>query len=219
MDPDQMQMNDPAQDATDALEEVAQHEWAGDLYEEGDQSDPAEAFARFRGASGESAWLDRAPDGTLTGWIQDADGSIYRYTDADAFAVDVDHAEMEPVADDEGVGDVLEDEANETGAPASAPGSAAPATMPDAPADDEDAEDDEEGDDGPIYEDAPADVDDTETEPADEPDGDVDEDDEDDEEDEEARKKRLGVFATIEGKSFTLPSNRTVIIHLGDRRG
>lgn len=95
---------DPAQDAQDANEEVQTHEWAGDLIENPDEaSDPAEAFALFKGQEGEEAWLDRADDGTLTGWVRDADGSIYRYSDTDAWAVDVDDAGMartDPGAED-----------------------------------------------------------------------------------------------------------------------
>lgn len=77
-------------------EAVAQQEWAGDLYEEGDETDPAgpDAFAAFNGQGGEAAWLDRAEDGTLTGWVQDAAGQVYRYSDVDAWAVDVDDAGM-----------------------------------------------------------------------------------------------------------------------------
>lgn len=67
--------------------------WAGDLYEEGDQSDPVDAFAAFTGGEGQTAWLDRAADGTLTGWVQDGD-SVYRYTDPQAWATDVDGASM-----------------------------------------------------------------------------------------------------------------------------
>lgn len=67
--------------------------WAGDPYEEGDQSDPVDAFAAFTGGEGQTAWLDRAEDGTLTGWVQDGD-SVYRYTDPEAWATDVDGAGM-----------------------------------------------------------------------------------------------------------------------------
>lgn len=81
---------DPNQPTPDA----AAPQWAGDLDETGDQSDPAQAFRSFTGANGEQAWLDRAPDGTLTGWVKDTDGSVYRYTDADAWAIDVDDAHM-----------------------------------------------------------------------------------------------------------------------------
>jgi hypothetical protein len=95
-------------------EEVATHEWAGDLINESvdTPTDPAAAFRTFAGTEGETAWLDRADDGTLTGWVQDADGSIYRYSDADAWAIDVDEAGMiaggaEPMEDEE----VLDEEA------------------------------------------------------------------------------------------------------------
>lgn len=72
-----------------------QHEWAGDLVDDRNEvSDPAGAFAHFAGQENEEAWLDKATDGTLTGWVRDADGSIYRYSDVDAWAVDVDDAQM-----------------------------------------------------------------------------------------------------------------------------
>jgi hypothetical protein len=78
------------------VEEVAEHEWAGDLYTEPDVSDPGAAFASFSGDNGEQAWLDRADDGTLTGWVRDADGqSVSRYSDVDAWAIDVDQAAMQ----------------------------------------------------------------------------------------------------------------------------
>lgn len=100
-------------------EELQAHEWAGDLYEQGDQSDPAQAFARFQGVDGETAWLDRADDGTLTGWVQDADGSIYRYSDDAAWAIDVDQAGMRrsdvPDAGDSDAGDEAVDPADGEG--------------------------------------------------------------------------------------------------------
>lgn len=68
--------------------------WAGDLYGEGDETDPSQAFAAYGGGDGEEAWLDKAPDGTLTGWVSDATGQVWRYTDADAWATDVDGAQM-----------------------------------------------------------------------------------------------------------------------------
>jgi hypothetical protein len=82
------------------------HEWAGDLVDDRNEvSDPANAFAHFTGQENEEAWLDKATDGTLTGWVRDADGSIYRYSDVDAWAVDVDDAQMtrsdSPAADPE----------------------------------------------------------------------------------------------------------------------
>ncbi|MFC8408016.1 hypothetical protein ACFUG9_31225 [Streptomyces griseoincarnatus] len=68
--------------------------WAGDLYSEGNETDPDDAFAAYSGSGGEQAWLDQAPDGTLTGWVRDSDGQVWRYTDADAWATDVDGAQM-----------------------------------------------------------------------------------------------------------------------------
>ncbi|WP_406153219.1 hypothetical protein OG217_05775 [Streptomyces sp. NBC_01023] len=68
--------------------------WSGDMYDEGDETDPVAAFAAYQGASGEEAWLDQAPDGTLTGWVRDATGQVWRYTDPDVWAIDVDDAQM-----------------------------------------------------------------------------------------------------------------------------
>ncbi|MCX4677618.1 hypothetical protein OG413_20310 [Streptomyces sp. NBC_01433] len=68
--------------------------WSGDMYDEGDETDPAAAFAAYQGTDGEEAWLDQAPDGTLTGWIRDATGQVWRYTDPDVWAIDVDDAQM-----------------------------------------------------------------------------------------------------------------------------
>ncbi|MFE3644855.1 hypothetical protein ACFXOM_28415 [Streptomyces sp. NPDC059169] len=68
--------------------------WAGDMYDDGDETDPADAFSAYTGSNGEQAWLDRAPDGTLTGWVRDGTGQVWRYTDPDAWAVDVDGAHM-----------------------------------------------------------------------------------------------------------------------------
>ncbi|MGG7574100.1 hypothetical protein [Streptomyces sirii] len=68
--------------------------WSGDMYDEGDETDPSGAFAAYQGADGEEAWLDQAPDGTLTGWVRDATGQVWRYTDPDVWAIDVDDAQM-----------------------------------------------------------------------------------------------------------------------------
>lgn len=68
--------------------------WSGDLYDEGDETDPAAAFAAYKGAGGEEAWLNQAPDGTLTGWVRDATGQVWRYNDPDVWAIDVDDAQM-----------------------------------------------------------------------------------------------------------------------------
>jgi hypothetical protein len=73
---------------------AAPHQWAGDLYEEGDESLPEDAFAVLTGDGDEESWLDRADDGTLTGWVKDVDGAVYRYSDVEAWAVDVDGAQM-----------------------------------------------------------------------------------------------------------------------------
>ncbi|WP_030777627.1 hypothetical protein [Streptomyces sp. NRRL S-920] len=68
--------------------------WSGDMYDEGDETEPADAFAAYNGGDGEEAWLDQAPDGTLTGWVRDATGQVWRYTDPDVWAIDVDDAQM-----------------------------------------------------------------------------------------------------------------------------
>ncbi|GHG80268.1 hypothetical protein [Streptomyces griseocarneus] len=68
--------------------------WSGDMYDEGDETDPADAFAAYKGTDGEEAWLDQAPDGTLTGWVRDVTGQVWRYTDPDVWAIDVDDAQM-----------------------------------------------------------------------------------------------------------------------------
>ena len=89
---------DPATPTDDPAEgpetEATPTEWAGDLYEEGDESNPDEAFAVFTGGAGLEAWLDRADDGTLTGWVRDPEGSVFRYSDVDAWAIDVRDAGM-----------------------------------------------------------------------------------------------------------------------------
>ncbi len=68
--------------------------WAGDMYDEGDETDPAQAYAAFSGPHGEQAWLDKAEDGTLTGWVRDESGQVWRYSDPDTWAIDVDDAGM-----------------------------------------------------------------------------------------------------------------------------
>lgn len=68
--------------------------WSGDPYDEGDETDPSAAFAAYRGADGEEAWLDQASDGTLTGWVRDVTGQVWQYTDPDVWAIDVDDAQM-----------------------------------------------------------------------------------------------------------------------------
>ncbi|MFD7334916.1 hypothetical protein ACFV98_02785 [Streptomyces violascens] len=75
-------------------EESDARPWSGDMYDEGDETDPANAFAAYTGTNGEEAWLDQAPDGTLTGWVRDATGQVWRYSDPDVWAIDVDDAQM-----------------------------------------------------------------------------------------------------------------------------
>ncbi|MET9528106.1 hypothetical protein ABZX91_38255, partial [Streptomyces coeruleorubidus] len=69
--------------------------WAGDVYDEGDETDPAQAYASLSGPNGEQAWLDKAEDGTLTGWVRDETGQVWRYSDPDTWAIDVDDAGMQ----------------------------------------------------------------------------------------------------------------------------
>jgi hypothetical protein len=64
------------------------------VYDEGDETDPAQAYASFSGPAGEQAWLDKAEDGMLTGWVRDETGQVWRYSDPDAWAIDVDDAGM-----------------------------------------------------------------------------------------------------------------------------
>jgi hypothetical protein len=73
-------------------------QWAGDPYDEGDETPPEDpsVTSRFSDPNGEEAWLERAQDGTLTGWVRDATGQVYRYSDADAWAIDVDDAGLTP---------------------------------------------------------------------------------------------------------------------------
>ncbi|MEW1700098.1 hypothetical protein ACIQCR_17070 [Streptomyces sp. NPDC093249] len=68
--------------------------WSGDPYDEGEETDPSAAFAAYKGERGEEAWLDQAPDGTLTGWVRDETGQVWRYTDPAVWAIDVDDAPM-----------------------------------------------------------------------------------------------------------------------------
>ncbi|MEU1273524.1 hypothetical protein [Streptomyces sp. NPDC005799] len=78
--------------------------WAGDEYNEGDETNPDNAFAAYTGSDGEQAWLDQAQDGTLTGWVRDSTGQVWHYTDPDAWATDVDGAQMTRTHGPEGDG-------------------------------------------------------------------------------------------------------------------
>ncbi|MFD7763573.1 hypothetical protein [Streptomyces microflavus] len=93
--------------------------WAGDMYDEGDESDPAQAYASFSGPAGEQAWLDKAQDGTLTGWVRDEAGQVWRYADPDAWAIDVDDAGM---VQSGGTGDAPQDPEQPPAAPDQAAG-------------------------------------------------------------------------------------------------
>src|SRR5690606_5935551 len=78
-------------------------EWAGDEYTEGDEPDPLDSFGALTGTDGSEAWLERRDDGSLLGWVRDSrDDRVYRYTDPEAWAADVDGAQMARVP---GVGD------------------------------------------------------------------------------------------------------------------
>jgi len=129
-DPAAADQTDPTAGATD---EAQVHEWAGDAYESDDVSDPAAAFASFSGVDGEQAWLDRHDDGTLVGWVRDADGTVYRYTDADAWAIDVQDAGMRRTDEEQDApadGDAAEGESVEGEPVDAAPADAAPVDDP-----------------------------------------------------------------------------------------
>lgn len=84
----------------DAPQMPVPHAWAGDALDTLDGvTDPEQAHALFTGPQGEQAWLDRADDGVLLGWVRDVDGQVYRYNDVDAWAVDVDDAGFERQGD------------------------------------------------------------------------------------------------------------------------
>lgn len=86
--------DDPTGDAGEPYaDEDGVGRWAGDVYEEGDETDPADAYASLSG-DGRVAWLDKGESGELTGWIRDADDQVYRYSDPTAWAADVDDAGM-----------------------------------------------------------------------------------------------------------------------------
>jgi hypothetical protein len=88
---------DPAAEQPPELQPPHQDDarpWAGDAYDEGDETDPAQAYASFSGNNGEQAWLDKAEDGTLTCWVRDESGQVWRYSDPDTWAIDVDDAGM-----------------------------------------------------------------------------------------------------------------------------
>jgi hypothetical protein len=72
--------------------------WSGDEVQPGEEgvmpSDPAAAYARFVGDDGLTAWFDKLEDGTLVGWVREADGSVFRYVDPMAWAKDVEAADL-----------------------------------------------------------------------------------------------------------------------------
>lgn len=138
--------------------------WSGDVYQEGDESTPEQSEWSFTGEGGEEAWLDRSQDGTITGWVRDPDGTVYRYTDPDAWAVDVDDAGM---ARQGGAEAPVEGGGGEDPNAATDPAQGDEFVDPDQPEVDEDAAYDEYASDGDYSdEDADPDVD-----PEDEPEG------------------------------------------------
>ncbi|MFC8537988.1 hypothetical protein ACFUJY_29310 [Streptomyces sp. NPDC057249] len=86
---------DPPPEEMQPPQEDDARPWAGDVYDEGDETDPAQAYAALSGPNGEQAWLDKAEDGTLTGWVRDETGQVWRYSDPDTWAIDVDDAGMQ----------------------------------------------------------------------------------------------------------------------------
>lgn len=58
---------EPSEEAPTPVPEDDARPWSGDMYDEGDETVPSAAFAAYTSTSGEEAWLDQAPDGTLTG--------------------------------------------------------------------------------------------------------------------------------------------------------
>ena len=105
--------DESTEDALSAEQEVDDgRQWAGEPYEGTDAPQgPEGAYSVFTHPNGESAWLDRADDGTLTGWVKANDGTLYQYSDADAWAVDVDGAGMAMVEGQGPTGDAsLSDE-------------------------------------------------------------------------------------------------------------
>ena len=185
--------------------------WSGDVYEDGDESTPEESPWPFQGASGEQAWLDRSADGTITGWVRSPDGTVYRYTDPDQWAVEVDDAGMQSTGEGAGDGGELPAEGGDPNAAddptagdefADAEGEEVDPNVPD------DEMVDELYEDYASTEDDADDVDDAEVDPDADPDAEVDtpdeapvEDDEDDTDDEDdAKKKRRG----FEGKTLRL---------------
>jgi len=109
--PGQAPVTPPAQ--TPSGETPSQYDapaWSGDVYEEGNESRPEDSRWSFSGEGGEEAWLDRTDDGTITGWVRDPDGTVYRYSDPDAWAVEVDDAGLaraggDPAAEGEAMPD------------------------------------------------------------------------------------------------------------------
>lgn len=174
------------------------HEWAGDLHEDGDESDPAQAHDWFKGEGGAEAWLDKADDGTLTGWVRDPDGSVYRYSDVDAWAIDVDHSGMT-----EAGGGLVDDGEPAEGEPVDGDEDLPSEVEAAFGEDDFDDEDDDEDDGEEPVDDLP-----TSAAPADNPaPADTADDDEDEEEDEEEED----FLKRLQGKSWPAPGGGRVI--------
>lgn len=183
--------------------ESVEHEWAGDRYDVGDETDPEHARASFTGTNGEVAWIDKDDDGTLRGWVRDADGTVYRYEDHRAWASDVDAAGM-----------TLQHraEAGTEGQNAATEGGEESDPTDDPFADESDPEDDAEGESAEEdEEDAPEGLDDVQ---------DIDElaaqeDDPEPEDDEEDEDDERNPFGGVEGKSWLVGGVRYAVYPYG----
>jgi hypothetical protein len=108
-DPAEEAQETPAEEAAEPADEPTDQEappevdpnapqpFSGDVYTEGDETDPAEAFAHLKGEDGTEAWLDHDPQGTIVGWVRTPDGTVYRYSDPAAWAIDADDAGLHKV--------------------------------------------------------------------------------------------------------------------------
>jgi len=88
---------EPTDDGDEHADPNAPQPFSGDVYTEGDETDPAQAFAHLKGEDGTEAWLDHSPQGTIVGWVRTPDGTVYRYSDPAAWAIDADDAGLHKV--------------------------------------------------------------------------------------------------------------------------
>lgn len=96
--PDELEEPEDLEDgAPEEVDPNAPQPFAGDVYTEGDETDPAQAFAHLKGEDGTEAWLDHDPQGTIVGWVRTPDGTVYRYSDPAAWAIDADDAGLHKV--------------------------------------------------------------------------------------------------------------------------